>query len=45
MSQGKALCSFCRKGSDLLTGKSEFLSIGEKVRFTVFSAEDCDISD
>ena len=45
MSEGKVLCSFCRKGSDSLTGKSEFLSIGEKVRFTVFSAEDCDILD
>ena len=45
MSEGKALCSFCRKGSDLLNGKSESLSIGEKVRFTVFSADDCDILD
>ena len=45
MSEGKVLCSFCRKGSDSPTGKSESLSIGEKVRFTVFSAEDCDILD
>ena len=42
MSQGKTLCSFCRKGSDLLRGKSESLSLGEEIEFTVLSAEDSD---
>ena len=33
MSQGKTVYSFCRKGSDLLIGKSESLSLGEEIEF------------